>query len=254
ERFSDEDKKRIQRLPITDVHVHPDVFQPRHDTDTSAKHAAHVAELIRALHATKALDPITVIRVGGEWILIDGHSRLAAYQEAGGRRTHIPVTVFSGTLDEALQYSIAANTPDKANMTREEKREAMFLLVKRGACTAAEIARLGSASESSVDRMRRDLKTVQRDHPQVDWLTRSYTNVRWTVKNNQGETNPMWKDEKVKRVARVLTKHLGGTALESPAVFAAGMAMHLDDPGLLKAIGEHLLRLAERTDGVKLDF
>lgn len=253
ERLTDEEKKKAARLLISSVRVLPDLFQPRHDTDTSAKHAAHVAELIRTLHAKKALDPITVIRVSGEWILIDGHSRLEAYQEAGGRRTHIPATVFDGTLDEALQYSIAANTPDKANMTREEKRESMFLLVKRGVCTAAEIAKICGMSESTVDRMRRDLKTAQETFPATDWLTKSYVEVRWVVKNNK-ESDPMWKDEKAKRVAQILSRHLKGTAIELPDVFTAGVAMHLDDPTMLRAIGERFVRMADRSLGVNQDF
>ncbi|SAL24254.1 ParB-like nuclease domain protein [Caballeronia terrestris] len=94
-----------RRLPLDKLKLLPEVFQPRFEahTDTPPSkrdrkdgivHKHHVTELSVFLKRDlkNELDPITVLKVGRMYYLMDGHHRLAAYRLVG--RQEIPVTWF----------------------------------------------------------------------------------------------------------------------------------------------------------------
>ncbi len=130
----------LRRLPTRDVRTVEALFQPRQLEEGAAQSGQHLEELKRALQARGRLDPITVFKIGGEWVCIDGHHRLEAYRQAGRKRlTHIPIKIFTGSLEEALCFSIAANAPDKLNLSRADKYEAAWRLVLLGSFSASQI-------------------------------------------------------------------------------------------------------------------
>jgi uncharacterized ParB-like nuclease family protein len=98
-----ETERKLRRLPIQEIKTLETVFQPRQMDGATVESGKHLGELKRALQAKGELDPITVLKVGGEWLCLDGHHRLEAYRQAGGRRTHIPVRVFGGNLEDAFR-------------------------------------------------------------------------------------------------------------------------------------------------------
>lgn len=223
-------EETLRRLLIAEVQVCPDVFQPRQNVTETAEHGKHLAELIRSLQVLKALKPIAVLKINNVgWVCIDGFHRLSAYQDAKGRRTHIPVTVFRGSVDEAYRFSIAENTPDKLNMTLADKREAAWKMVLLNHFTQPEISEAAGVSSSTVDRMRRDLATVRAKWPSMEWESRTWVNVKWTIRNDRGEREgeSMWKEHQAQQVAKVLTTHLKGTAKDTPDVFADGLIRHV---------------------------
>lgn len=239
-----------RRLLIAEVQVCPDVFQPRQDVTETAEHGRHLAELIRSLQIQKKLAPIVVLKVNSiGWVCVDGFHRLTAYQEAKGRRTHIPVVVFQGTVDEALRFSIAENTPDKLNMSLADKRESAFKMVLCGRYAQTAISQAAGVSESTVDRMRRSLATVRKQWPGTAWETCTWINVKWTIRNDQerGEEASMWMEKRAQQVATILTKHLKGTAKDTPEVFADGLIRHVGDlEAATKLANDILARVAGR--------
>lgn len=244
-------ERGLRRLPIVDLHLLPDVFQPRQNIEETAAHGAHVAELVRAVRASrgKGLKPIVVLKVCAlGWVIIDGHHRYEAYQQAGGRRTHCPVTVFTGTIVEALRFAIAENSPDKLNLSLADKREAAWRLVLLGTYTQAAISEAAGVSESTVDRMRAALAKVKADHPAVSWESQSWVRVKWYMRG-EGKGNPMWKDQRAQQVAAKLTKHFQGLAKDQPDTFVKGLALHV--PDMIEQIGRLLLTRAaiQRADG-----
>src|SRR5262249_37387739 len=91
---TDETKLRIDARRIK---TRPVLFQPREfsygarDVDPD-----HVKKLKRAAEITEGdLDPMLVIKLGKEWVCVDGHHRLAAY---GNDRGDVPCVWFSGTV------------------------------------------------------------------------------------------------------------------------------------------------------------
>ena len=224
-----ESEETLRRLPIAEVHTFPDVFQPRQHVTETTEHGKHLAELIRSLQVQKALKPIAVLKINTVgWVCIDGFHRLTAYQDAKGRRTHIPVVVFRGSVDDALRFSIAENTPDKLNMSLADKREAAFKMVLLDRYTQPAISEATGVSGSTVDRMRRDLTTVRKKWPGTAWETRTWVNVKWAHRNDR-EGNPMRHDQRAQYIAVVLTTHLKGTAKDTPDVFAEGLIRHVGD-------------------------
>ena len=48
-------EETLRRLPIAEVQVCPDVFQPRQNVTETAAHGRHLAELIRSLQIQKKM-------------------------------------------------------------------------------------------------------------------------------------------------------------------------------------------------------
>jgi hypothetical protein len=79
--------------------------------------------------ATKnPLEPLTIFWVGNAWLLIDEHHRYQAYRKTGYIEP-VPVTVFSGTLDQAIGQALKGNSKDKLAMSKSEKTNAAWRLV-----------------------------------------------------------------------------------------------------------------------------
>lgn len=105
-KWSQHDTSKLpRRLPLDDLKLLPEVFQPRFQAHTDSPpnrrdrkngivYRNHVTELSVHLkrNLRNELDPITVLKVARSYYLTDGHHRLAAYRLAG--RQEIPVVWF----------------------------------------------------------------------------------------------------------------------------------------------------------------
>lgn len=240
--LSDEERK-LRRLPIEAVRTLEAVFQPRQLEDAAAS-GKHLGELLRVLRDHDSLDPITVMRIGGEWFCIDGHHRLEAYRQAGGRKTHIPVKVYSGSLEEALQLSVAVNAPDKLNMSKYDKLEAAWRLVILNETSAAQIAKVTTVSERSVQRMRRGLEKVRGLHPSVAFEEWTWATVKRLLLNGDLKESPQdWQTGKAREWSRLLAKTFCGLPLQHPGVFAQALLRY--NPEAAKVIAEEVLRVRD---------
>jgi hypothetical protein len=104
------------------IETRPVLFQPREfsygarDVD-----AEHVKKLKRAAEINEGeLDPILVIKLGRDWVCVDGHHRLAAY---GKGHAPVPCEWFKGTVREAVDQSITLNKKDKLNVPQQDRLE-----------------------------------------------------------------------------------------------------------------------------------
>ena len=86
---------RLSHLSSSAITRLPGLFQPR------GMNQRHISELVRIIVNNVAVDPVLIIQVGSEIVLIDGHHRLEAYEQAG-RTTGIPVRYFEGSLEDAV--------------------------------------------------------------------------------------------------------------------------------------------------------
>ncbi|HEX5439171.1 MAG TPA: ParB/RepB/Spo0J family partition protein [Gemmatimonadaceae bacterium] len=145
------------RATLTTLHVAPKVFQPRDLQEQSWKKEQHIRNLVSAIRQGAALDPIVVFPIAGARIVVDGHCRLLAYQQAG-RRGKVPVQYLRGSFADALLFSAEANSKDKLPLTKAEKLEAAWRLVlydgARGVYTLRDIATKTGVSKSTVDNMK----------------------------------------------------------------------------------------------------
>jgi ParB-like chromosome segregation protein Spo0J len=156
-----------KRVPITDLFVAEQVFQWRRPHSDLQAEERHMGELMRALEQGRELEPILVMTIGDKLYVVDGHHRVAAY--AALKRKTVPVVHFNGGLEDAWLKSLDANIRDKLPITREDKYEAAYTLVKHKVrrdlnMTWEEIARRATVSERLIYRMQRELKKALEEY------------------------------------------------------------------------------------------
>ena len=243
-------ERKLRRLPIQEIKTLETVFQPRQMDGATAESGKHLGELKRALQAKGELDAITVLRVGGEWLCLDGHHRLEAYRQAGGRRTHIPVRVFSRGLEDAFRLTIESNAPDKLNLTPDDKREAAWRMLLLG-FSFRQINQATTISKGTIHNMDKARHQVQAGWPSVVMEEWTWRDVKDLLNKGAGERNDMWKEAKAKEWARQLARTFSGLPSQHPRIFAQALLAY--DAETAKAIAEEVRRLAGR-DGEETDF
>ena len=148
------------RVEISELVVAEKVFQWRGEHSDLHAEERHMRELMRVLQLGRDLEPVDVVQLADQLYLVEGHHRLAAYAALG--MSTVPVKPFTGALEAAWLKSLDANVRDKLPLTREDKHDAAFTLVKHRVqrelgMTWAEIAERAGVSERVVYKMRRTL-------------------------------------------------------------------------------------------------
>jgi hypothetical protein len=157
---------QIVRIAPGDIYTDTSIFQPREFSygwrDVDKK---HVAKLVAAIGNTGELDPIAVVRLWphysdperrGQWYVVDGHHRLAAYQQLKWKDP-LKCVWLGGTrlrdiLTEALRSNVKTTLP-LDNTTRQNAAWRYTLL--DSSMSKAEVARSCNISPSQVANMRR---------------------------------------------------------------------------------------------------
>jgi len=141
-----------ERLPLGDVKVAEELFQPRGMVEK------HISDLVRALRIAGELDAVLVIQTGPEAYLVNGHHRLAAYQEA--RRETIPVVYFEGTLEDAVLEAGRVNSKANLPMQNRERQEYAWQLVLMEGYSKSQIVKAAGVADGQVGNMRRAKETL----------------------------------------------------------------------------------------------
>lgn len=142
----------------------PALFQVRELTyglrDTDPK---HVKTLKRAIEITgKELDPPVVVKIGKQWVCVDGHHRIKAYNNALWTK-QIKCLWFGGTIQEAVDESIRLNSKDRLNVPKRDLAEAAWKLVLLGKHSKQQIVELCNVAEGTVASMRRVKRLYEDD-------------------------------------------------------------------------------------------
>ncbi|MGY9048031.1 MAG: hypothetical protein ACKVKF_13465, partial [Rhodobacterales bacterium] len=146
---------------------------------------SHVRGLTQTLRTVGDLDPVLVWEATaaeglptGRIILLDGHHRLAAYANAKSRQQGIKAVVFQGDRTGAMLEAVKANTRESLPLTKRERMNAAWQLVRLPGrrITVLAVARAAGVGAATVDRMRK----------------------RWTVMQAAGAkvTGEWWRDQK----------------------------------------------------------
>lgn len=135
-------------------------FQFRH----AGNDKAHVRGLAQTLRSTGSLDPILVWaerddagKPTGRLVLLDGAHRLDAYSTAKGHREGIPARVLHGDREEAMVAAVQANSRESLSLTKQEKMDAAWRLVRLPGkrLTVPTVAAAAGIAPRSVDHMRK---------------------------------------------------------------------------------------------------
>lgn len=126
----------------------------------------HVRGLLQVLRTVGDLDPVLVWQERdskgaptGRLVLLDGHHRLAAYASVRRSRGGIPARVLNGGLEEALLAAVRANSRECLALTKNERMDAAWRLVRLPGKRLAvpTVAGAAGVSPRSVDIMRKRL-------------------------------------------------------------------------------------------------
>jgi ParB-like chromosome segregation protein Spo0J len=226
-------------------------FQWRLPNENEGARDDHIQTLANAIRDTgKPLDPILVFTVGDAFYVVDGHHRMAAYDTAKWRKV-IPATVFEGTLEGAADAGRARNIRDKLPMSRNDKREAAWTLVKRDPRPTREwISSETTVSPSSIDGMRKVLKSLKAK--EVDAVTiagMTYAQALGKMSaDDAGETweYETWKQKEAEKIVKKLEAAGIGYMLRKDHEIAA-LALERVDANLVHTlVGEWLWRPENR--------
>lgn len=232
----------IVNIKPTQIKTRPELFQMREfsfglrDTD-----GEHVKKLARAISVVGELDPPVVIKIGADWICIDGHHRLEAYKKAGWRGP-IRCMWFAGTVREAADEAIQLNTKDRLNVTQQARLEAAWKLVIIGDHSKAEIVKLCGVGEGSVAHMRR-IKAVYSTKSDVgaklfrERLAMPLDEASWNhARLTYAGVEPKARndEEEAAKLARRINSRLTNLLSRNPAITAR--ALEIYDPKLPRAL------------------
>lgn len=119
-------------LPLGTIRVADKVFQWRMPSENIVAKEDHIFDLANALlDREKPLDPILVFPVGERYYVVDGHHRINAYHSAKWKNP-VPVKVFNGSFQDARIEAFRRNSKNKLAMTKQDKMEGTWRLVKEG--------------------------------------------------------------------------------------------------------------------------
>jgi hypothetical protein len=228
---------RPATLALGEMKVVRSALQPRADLQTG-EDAAHVEELVRALRAKpsahQVLDPITVAVFGREFVVIDGHHRLAAYERVGVAA--VPVDYFEGSLEDAIREAASRNSRNRLAMNHAEKLESAWRLVLLDKFSRREIAEATGASERTIITMRGARKRLQEQHPGGSLGT--WAEAKRTL---SGDAIREFSEEmiaaQIREWATRFRKTFGTKATKQPTIF--GDALQLYARGLPRALVDH---------------
>jgi hypothetical protein len=173
-----EAEARLERPEVTDgrpvyVDVLPrdirerlELFQPRRPGYGLSKlDTRHVKRLATNISKKGELDPVLVVKLatanrytgeidGHEWVVVDGHHRIAAYQRVKWKGT-IRCEWFAGTVREAADESLRRNEIIHLDVQQGDKWEEAWKRVLLGWGSKSEIVKLTGTSDGTVAKMRR---------------------------------------------------------------------------------------------------
>lgn len=146
------------RLAWSQIKTLPALFQARGHSGLDQR---HVQELIRGLKLKGELAPVLVTWIGMQAYLVDGHHRVAAYQNAQ-INTPFPVEHFKGTVEEAVLEAGRANSMAKLPMTSAQRSDYAWALVLLDAGYSIKAtAEAAGVSARQVATMRKAKKTLE---------------------------------------------------------------------------------------------
>ncbi|WP_158091530.1 ParB N-terminal domain-containing protein [Bradyrhizobium canariense] len=231
------------KLPRENIRVAEQVFQWRLPGRDAFERADHILEMAKSIRNTGApLTDILVYPCGGAFYVVDGHHRLAAYDTARWSMA-IPARVFEGTFRDAQVRALTANSKNKLPLSREEKSEAAWRLVRQMgySLTVPEIASASTVHQRTVHTMRTVWKEVQEIAQREE--RRLPHDLTWRAARalHKGEEPSFdrdeWVDVQAQKLVELLRKANLGVNLTKDAEITA-RALRLISDGLPRALIE----------------
>lgn len=213
------------KLAWKDIRQEPGLFQAR----GGELYEPHLSDLASAIGREGRLDPVEVIQIGPQAVLIEGHHRMEAYRRAKVTEG-IPVVYFKGTVEDAVAESGRANTRAKLPMPLRERNDYAWKLVKLGRHSIKETATAANISERQVAIMRKVAKALgDRVFEFEGWML--------ALQASKGIAPLTWEPDEIEarkealaqEYAERLSKAFYTKLTNNPEIAARALALHFGD-------------------------
>jgi hypothetical protein len=154
-------RTRVVDVKPADVRTRPELFQPRRFSEGYWEvDVQHVKDLSIRVERKGELDPVIIVKIGGQWVCVDGHHRLAAYVALKWKGT-IRAEWFAGNIAAAMDESLLKNEVTKLPVRQGDRFEEAWrrTVMKRG--SKAQVVAITGVSDGTVALMRRIFKSYQ---------------------------------------------------------------------------------------------
>jgi len=235
------------RLPLSEINLLPELFQPRGANGIVER---HVQELKRSIKNQGELEPVVVTWFGPNAYLIDGHHRIAAYEQA--RHTApIPVIAFEGTVKEAVLEAGKANSRAKLPMDTQGRQNFGWRLVMMGGYSKKEIRTASGISDGQVANMRRTAKLLGEEAYQYATWWRAQQAAKGMT------SEPLSDDETEARLEALandyadrMAKMFSTKLAQNPELAARAFAVYFGRklPSLIHALRDHAADIVDDED------
>ncbi|MGO4334921.1 ParB N-terminal domain-containing protein [Labrys sp. KB_33_2] len=212
-----------ERLPVAAIRELPVLFQPRGSKGIDER---HVSDLARGIEMHGDLDPVLVMRIGGDTYLLDGHHRVAAYRFKKVREP-IPVRHFHGTVEDAVLEAGKANSRAKLPMSTQGRLNYAWRLVRLGTYSKSQIVGASGASNGQVAVMRRVKKKLGEgaDNHEHWWQAREAAQGK-ERRMMSGDEHEAFLTEMADSFADRLSKTFANKLSTNPEIAARALVAH----------------------------
>lgn len=247
---------KIKEISVSKIEVDPELFQPRFvgmDSD-GIQSKDHVFDLSKRLEREGSLDPILVLPVGDQAIVIDGHHRLEAYKKA--KKSKIKALIFDGEPHTAKLESALENHKARLQMSGQEKTQTAWNFVRQGMISESppkwvysenEIIKATNASDGTIKKMRTIFKEFQSKGMDVpdSWITARTGEMEGVERDWDAELS-----KQVDAYRKILLKHLPKLSTSRKRE-AFALAVVSFSPQSTQEILRHILSTDEGKDALE---
>ena len=243
------------KLTVRSIKTEPTLFQPR--SHGGWKNGNHVEGLVASIRSGQEVngtdgveEPVVVLWNGRDWTCLDGHHRLEALKgelKVGVGAT-VRVTVFRGSVEEAMLRSSRGNSRDKLAMAKSEKAAQAWRMFLMGTWSRREVADACNVTTRTVERM---AKAVRELGTTADGLSalrdRPWGDVQRQLLPGGNDDEPLALEEKLSLRITKQAVALGKAVRDSsPMVVGAALLEH--DPDFALEVARYVRRKVDEQE------
>ena len=239
-------------LKPEEIITRPELFQPREfawrKSDVDKQYAKKLAKHIRHIGE---LDPIIVVRLGEQWVCVDGHHRLEGYKIQRWSEK-IKCEWFKGTAWDAADLSLHANRGIKLEIPTTDRLENAWKRVVIRRDSKSRIIELCGVSDGTIGKMRRVMKAFT-DGPEAKELQKelgcALKDATWfkvSLVWRGFDKKQIDENERAAGLAKTLRSRMDDRLSRDPKVTAKALMLY--DPDLLHPLTKELLAIDGNED------
>ena len=243
------------KLTVRSIKTEPTLFQPR--SHGGWKNGNHVEGLVASIRSGQEVngtdgveEPVVVLWNGRDWTCLDGHHRLEALKGElkVGMTATVGVSVFRGSVEDAMLRSSRGNSRDKLPMSKSEKAAQAWRMFLMGAWRRREIADACNVTTRTVERMAKAVRELGTTPDGLAALRdRPWGDVQRQLLPGGNDDEPMALEEKLS--LRITKQAVAlGRAIRDSSSMVVGAALLEHDPDFALEVARYVRRMVDEQE------